>query len=99
MVVKFSKTTLTAFGFFKILTIPLLCLQCGQYKHIPEALETITAKDGTVWERVSEPGFGNDENMAVVAMEEYKLNRLLLGQPKDLCPTQTSNNRIGSFTS
>ncbi len=45
---------------------------CERYQHIPAALETITAKDGSRWERVSEPGFGDDDNMAVVAMAEYQ---------------------------
>ena len=39
---------------------------------IPTALETITATDGSTWERVSVPGFGNINNMSVVAMEEYQ---------------------------
>ena len=45
---------------------------CGGAKHIPAALETITVKDKTVWERVNEPGFGSDNNISVAAMEEYK---------------------------
>ena len=69
MIGKRFKTTLLL---YVILTLTLPCLYCGQRKHIPEALETIIAKDGTMWERVSEPGFGSDENMAVVAMEDYQ---------------------------
>lgn len=40
--------------------------------NIPKALETVTGKDGSTWEQVSEPGFGNVNNMSVVAMAEYK---------------------------
>jgi len=35
---------------------------------VPAALETITAEDGSVWERVSEPGFGDQYNTGVVAL-------------------------------
>jgi len=67
-----DKRFITTLTFYTIVALILPCLNCGQHKHIPEALETITAKDGTVWERVSEPGFGNDENIAAVAMQEYQ---------------------------
>ena len=40
--------------------------------HIPEALETVTADDGSVWERVNVPGFDMDDNISVVAMAEYR---------------------------
>ena len=39
--------------------------------NVPPALETITATDGSTWERVNVPGFGNTNNMSVVAMAEY----------------------------
>jgi len=42
----------------------------GQYK--PPAVEIILADDSSLWERVSEPGFGNDDNVSVVAMAEYQ---------------------------
>jgi hypothetical protein len=45
---------------------------CTLLKHIPAALETIPAENGSSWERVSESGFGDEENFAVVAMEVYK---------------------------
>ena len=40
--------------------------------HIPEALETVTADDGSEWERVNIPGFDGDDNISVVAMAEYR---------------------------
>ena len=40
--------------------------------YVPNTLETITATDGSTWERVSVPGFGNDNNMSVVAMAEFQ---------------------------
>ena len=66
------KTRLTTFTFLAFITLPFILLHCGQYKHIPDALENFPAKDGTIWERASEPGFGNEENVSVVAMAEYK---------------------------
>jgi len=36
--------------------------------NIPTALETITAEDGSTWERVNLPGFGSKYNVSVVAM-------------------------------
>ncbi len=39
--------------------------------NVPPGLETNTATDGSIWERVNEPGFGNSNNMSVVAMAEY----------------------------
>ena len=48
---------------------------CGQSKHVPGALESIDGLDKSHWEQVSEPGFGDDGNTAIVAMAEYN-NRL-----------------------
>lgn len=48
------------------------CPGCDRMQHLPAALDTVVAEDQTVWERVSEPGFGNLENAAVVAMHPYK---------------------------
>jgi len=39
--------------------------------HIPAPLKTIKGTDFSTWEQVCEPGFGNDDNMAVVALAEY----------------------------
>ncbi len=39
--------------------------------NVPPALETITATDGSSWERVNVPGFGDTTNISVVAMAEY----------------------------
>ncbi len=40
--------------------------------HIPDSLESVTADDGSVWERVNIPGFDGDDNFSVVAMAEYR---------------------------
>jgi hypothetical protein len=41
--------------------------------NIPDAVdEPITASDGSIWEQVSLPGFGDEANMSVVAMAEYQ---------------------------
>ncbi|MEE8383112.1 MAG: hypothetical protein V3V90_07290 [Thermodesulfobacteriota bacterium] len=60
--------------FYALSALAFILLGCGQSKHlhIPDSLETIPAKDGSIWGRVSEPGFGNDDNLSVVTMEEYK---------------------------
>ena len=55
-----------------LLLVPFILTACEQYRNIPAALEKITAQDGSIWERVSESGFGDDDNMAVVAMAEYQ---------------------------
>ncbi len=39
--------------------------------NVPAALETITADDGSTWERVNAPGFGSDDNKCVVALSGY----------------------------
>jgi hypothetical protein len=62
----------------KPMTISLLLFMiailsgCYWAQNIPAALETIRAKDGSVWERVNESGFGDENNYSVVAMKEYK---------------------------
>jgi hypothetical protein len=48
------------------LLIGVLCLGCID-ENAP-----IIADDGSIWERVNKPGFGNENNIAVVAMAEYK---------------------------
>ena len=68
---KFSATAM-AFYLFVFCTLTFGILGCEQSKHIPDALETALAKDGSLWERVSESGFGDDENAAVIAMKEYQ---------------------------
>ncbi len=46
------------------------CAQTGAVcaQDIPQALETVTAEDGSVWELVNEPGFGNSNNIAIDAL-------------------------------
>ena len=63
--------SLCCYAFF---ALTFILWGCGQskYLHIPDSLETISARDRSVWERVSEPGFGNDNNISVVAMEDYQ---------------------------
>ena len=39
--------------------------------NVPAALETIIADDGSTWERVNAPGFGNNDNKCVVALSGY----------------------------
>jgi hypothetical protein len=49
-----------------------LCTLFACSKNVPEGLETVTGADGSTWERVNEFGFGDDNNISVVTMAEYK---------------------------
>ena len=57
---------------YLIIAAALLVYAGCTKNNIPKALEKLTGEDGSKWELVSEPGFGNDNNMSVVAMAEYK---------------------------
>ena len=48
-----------------------LNLPAAEYQ-VPAALKTIRGNDFSIWEQVCEPGFGSDDNMAVVALAEYQ---------------------------
>ena len=39
--------------------------------NIPAVLETITADDGSTWERVTNPGFGDSGNVGIVALRPF----------------------------
>jgi hypothetical protein len=61
----------------KTISFIILCILLGYgtgvyASNVPAALETITATDGSTWERVNVPGFGNNNNFSVVAMAEYQ---------------------------
>ena len=49
----------------------IICSGCPQQTHPFKALETVTAEDGSTWERVVDPGFGNENNISVAALGEY----------------------------
>ncbi len=57
---------------YVILGFIFLVMQClGAHRaaaQVPVALETITGDDGSVWERVAEPGFGNNNNISIDAL-------------------------------
>jgi len=56
---------LMIFGFFFVmLSLP----HAAHAQAMPLAVETVDAEDGSVWERVNEPGFGNKDNICVVSM-------------------------------
>lgn len=49
----------------------IICSGCPQ-RNLPfKALETVTAEDASIWERVVDPGFGNDNNISVAALGEF----------------------------
>lgn len=52
--------------------IAFSCTGCPQPNLPFKALETVTAEDGSIWERVVEPGFGNDNNISAAALGEYR---------------------------
>ena len=66
-----STFSFAIFSFPVLVTFFLLCWGCGQSKHVPEALHSVDGLDGSQWEQVSKPGFGDDANTAIVAMAEY----------------------------
>ncbi len=66
----FTKPILSAFVF--LCTVMMFTTGCNTSWQIPEGLEFIAGEDGSVWERVNQPGFGSDNNMSVVAMAEYQ---------------------------
>ena len=39
---------------------------------IPATLEPLTGEDGSVWEAVNQPGFGNPDNIAIVSLCPYR---------------------------
>ena len=58
-----------------LIMICLIFLISNDYlraQDIPVGLETVRGDDGSLWERVSDFGFGSDNNISVVAMEEYR---------------------------
>ena len=58
--------------FFLLCLLMIFNSGCNNTWEIPEGLETVAGKDGSMWERVNQPGFGSDNNMSVVAMVEYQ---------------------------
>ena len=50
----------------------LLVSQSVAALEIPQGLETLTGEEGSQWERVNEPGFGNRNNIGIVALYPYK---------------------------
>lgn len=49
------------------------CLGSAQAQyHVPDVLDSYNGLDGSVWEQVSTPGFGSEDNISVVAMAEYQ---------------------------
>ena len=70
---KNSRITPAFFALFMIFFWSGTSLATGerQLYYNPGALETITAEDGSVWERVNEPGFGNAGNKGIVGLKPY----------------------------
>ena len=51
-----------------------MCVPTGDLAtayEIPDALEAVAGEDGSVWERVNQPGFGSKENVSAVALCPY----------------------------
>jgi hypothetical protein len=67
-----QSSRLSIYALYIVTAIALLAYAGCTRNNIPKALETFTGEDGSKWERVNDPGFGNDNNMSVVAMAEYK---------------------------
>jgi hypothetical protein len=67
---RFMKKSLCAAALAFIITA--LCTFSLYADSIPAAVEKLIAEDGSSWERVSEPGFGNKNNLATVALCPFK---------------------------
>jgi hypothetical protein len=39
---------------------------------VPEALDTLIGEEGSQWEQVNQPGFGNQDNIAIVSLYPYQ---------------------------
>ncbi len=67
------KSTLSSWNCFLYFLVPLVLFfwGCDQSKHVPQALNLVDGLDGSQWEQVSESGFGDNSNTAIVAMAEY----------------------------
>jgi len=68
-----SKNLLPKLILIVFILIPLLIRSNGTITawEIPEGLETVAGDDGSVWERVNEPGFGSQDNVGIVALCSY----------------------------
>ena len=67
-----SDTKVITLCFYAFCLLTFVSLGCAHHTNIPNALETISAKDSSVWERVNEPGFGDENNFSIVAMADYQ---------------------------
>ena len=59
-------------GVFMMCMLCMCLVRAQAQSHIPDALESYPGLDGSIWERVSEEGFGSGDNFSVVAMAEYQ---------------------------
>jgi hypothetical protein len=81
---KLRKSNPMTFFFASILTLMYVLLICSQLKatsqkkpiidnkNIPATLETFSGHAKSAWERVNGPGFGNDNNIGIITMAEYR---------------------------
>jgi hypothetical protein len=58
--------------FFVHIFLLIILAANAQAGEIPDVVETVTGEDGSLWERVNQPGFGSEDNTSVVAMAEYQ---------------------------
>jgi len=68
-----SKNLLTKLILIVFILIPVLIKFNGTVTawEIPDGLQAVAGEDGSVWERVNQPGFGNINNMGIVALCPY----------------------------
>ena len=57
---------------FILMAMFIRCPSTAIALEIPEGLEVVGGEDGSVWEKVNQPGFGSDNNRSVVAMAAYQ---------------------------
>ena len=61
---------------YRVLICMLLMIVPGASAalEIPQGLETVFGDDGSVWEMVNQPGFGDRNNIAIVALCPFQEN-------------------------
>jgi len=67
--VLFSQNRVFLSFFFVVLFLPSALAMA---QNIPSSLETISGEDGSIWERVSQPGFGNKNNTCAISLCPYR---------------------------
>jgi len=69
---KSKKVTISVISLSVMVMLSLMAEIAWAEYHIPATIDTVLGLDGSVWEQVCIPGFGNEENFSVIGMAEYQ---------------------------